>query len=110
MQLAIKKSPLNNATTFLWNGWADDGVSDPMKFDYNDFFTLAEAGSPLSGTSDYPLKALYLTDNTCRLAFGFEATGNETRRLPGIQTPADRCAARANGLQLFQLPQLYLHR
>lgn len=80
MQLAIKKSLLGNATSFMWNGWADDGVSDPEKFDYNDFFTLAEAGSPISGANDYPLKALYLVDNTCRLAFGFEPTGNE----PGV--------------------------
>jgi len=80
MQLAIKKSLLGNAASFMWNGWADDGVTDPERFDYNDSFTLAEAGSPLSGTSDYPLKALFLVDNTCRLAFGFEATGNE----PGV--------------------------
>ena len=78
MQLAIKKSVLNNASTFLWNGWADDGVKDPTMFDYNDFFTLTEAGSPISGVADYPLKALYLTDNTCRLAYGFEATSNMT--------------------------------
>jgi hypothetical protein len=80
IQLALKKSLLNNATTFLWNGWADDGVSDPTMFDYNDFFTLSDAGSPIKNSADYPLKALYLADNTCRLAFGFEPTGNE----PGV--------------------------
>ena len=77
IQLAIKKSLLSNASTFMWAGWADDGVKDPGKFDYNDVFTLAEAGSPLSGQADYPLKALSLVDNTCRLAFGFEPTGKE---------------------------------
>jgi len=80
MQLAIKKSLLNNASVFMWNGWADNGVMNPENFDYNDFFTLAEAGSPLGGTSNYPLKDLYLTDNTCRLPYGFDATGNE----PGV--------------------------
>ncbi len=80
IQLALKKSVINNASTFMWNGWADDGLKDPTQFDYNDFYTLSQAGSPIGGTSDYPLKDLYLTDNTCRLPFGFEATGNE----PGV--------------------------
>lgn len=80
IQLAIKKSMLDNATTFMWNAWADDGLRDPTEFDYNDFYTLAQAGSPLSGASDYPLKDLYLVDNTCRLAYGFEPTGSE----PGV--------------------------
>ena len=80
MQLALKKSVINNATTFMWNGWADDGLKDPTQFDYNDFYTLSQAGSPVGGTSDYPLKDLFLTDNTCRLPYGFEATGNE----PGV--------------------------
>jgi hypothetical protein len=77
MQLAIKKSVMDDAAAFLWNGWADDGVKDPTQFDYNDFFTLHEAGSPISGAADYPLKDLFLTDNTCRLAFGYEPTGGE---------------------------------
>ena len=77
IQLAIKKSLLGNASTFIWAGWADDGVKDPGKFDYNDVFTLAQAGSPISGQADYPLKELFLVDNTCRLSFGFEPTGNE---------------------------------
>jgi hypothetical protein len=74
IQLAIKKSLMNNASTFMWSAWADDGVIDPAKFDYNDQFTLSEAGSPISGAADYPLKALYLADNTCRLAYGYDET------------------------------------
>lgn len=77
IQLAIKKSLMNNAGTFMWSAWADDGVIDPAKFDYNDQFTLSEAGSPISGAADYPLKAVYLADNTCRLAYGYEPTGDE---------------------------------
>jgi hypothetical protein len=77
IQLAIKKSMLGNASTFMWVGWADDGAKDPAKFDYNDVFTLAEAGSHISGQTDYPLKGLFLVDNTCRLAFGFEPSGKE---------------------------------
>ncbi|MBI9045933.1 MAG: hypothetical protein JEZ06_15680 [Anaerolineaceae bacterium] len=82
IQLALKKSLLNNAATFMWNGWADDGVSDPTMFDYNDFFTLSEAGSPIKNSANYPLKDLYLVDNTCRLAYGFEPTGDEAGVCP----------------------------
>ena len=80
MQFAIKKALLNNASVFMWSGWADDGVKNPANFDYNDFFTPADAGSPIGGAANYPLKELYLTDNTCRLPYGFDATGNE----PGV--------------------------
>ncbi|BBB49542.1 hypothetical protein Pelsub_P2773 [Pelolinea submarina] len=76
MQLAIKKSLMSNASTFMWSAWADDGVIDPGKFDYNDQFTLNQAGSPLSGAADYPLKAIFLADNTCRLAYGYEETSD----------------------------------
>lgn len=77
MQLAIKKSLLENQVTFMWNGWADDGAIDPARLDYNDAFTFAEAGSPYSGVADYPVKSLFLVDNTCRLAYGFTPTGLE---------------------------------
>ncbi len=77
MQLAIKKSLLGNASVFMWSAWADDGIKNPVMFDPNDFLTQSEAGSPISGAGDYPLKALYLVDNTCRLPYGFEPTGRE---------------------------------
>jgi hypothetical protein len=41
----------------------------------------AQAGSPLAG-SNYPLKALYLVDNTCRWKYGFTPTGNEIGLCP----------------------------
>ena len=50
---------MSNASTFMWSAWADDGVIDPGKFDYNDQFTLTEAGSPISGAAEYPLKAIF---------------------------------------------------
>jgi hypothetical protein len=58
----------------------DGYVGEPAFFDYNDYFTSAEAGSPVSGSSTYPLKELALVDNTCRWSVGFEPTGNE----PGV--------------------------
>ena len=80
MQIAVKRSVMNNVSTFMWNAWADDGLKDASLFDYNDQFTLSEAGSPIGGANDYPLKAIYLADNTCRLAYGYEPTGSE----PGL--------------------------
>ena len=77
INLAIKKTLLDNKASFMWNGWADGGVMDPAKFDYNDTIALADAGSPYSGMTNYPVKALFLVDNTCRIAFGFTPTGLE---------------------------------
>jgi len=81
IQLAFKYSVLANATQFIWNGLADEGIRRSDWFDYNDHFTAAEAGSPLPAQSDlYPVKALSGFDNTCRDAFGFTPTGAE----PGL--------------------------
>jgi hypothetical protein len=80
VQLAVKRSLLGNPTSFLWSAWADDQVKASYKFDYNDFYTAAEAGSPIKGNANYPLKELAQMDSTCREAWGFKPTGNE----PGI--------------------------
>jgi hypothetical protein len=72
VQLAFKYSAIGNTPKFLWNGVADGGVRRPDWFDYNDHFTLAEAGSPFPTQSDfYPLNALWGVDNTCRDAYGY---------------------------------------
>jgi hypothetical protein len=81
IQLAFKYSAIGNAPIFLWNGLADFGVRRPDWFDYNDHFTQAEAGSPLTIQADYyPLQALFGLDNTCRDAYGFSPIGSE----PGL--------------------------
>jgi hypothetical protein len=81
IQLAFKYSLLSGATKFWWNALADGGVRNPAWFDYNDRFTQAEAGSPLTVQGElYPLKALYALDNTCRDPYGFTPTGAE----PGV--------------------------
>lgn len=71
LQIAVSRTLLNNVTEFLWSGWADKGVNDPGKFDYNDHFSPKEAGSPIKGDEAYPLAGLYSIDNTCRQPFGF---------------------------------------
>ena len=80
IQIAFKMSLLNHNQGFLWGIWASEGSENPAWFDYNDYFTLDEAGSPVGENSAYPLKALALLDNTCRSWFGFDPVGDE----PGI--------------------------
>ena len=80
IQLAVSKTILEDATEFLWGGWADKGVNDPGKFDYNDYFLFTEAGSPIKADKTYPLAALYSVDNTCRKPFGF----SPTESIPGM--------------------------
>ena len=74
IQVAFKHNVIASADTFLFGGWSDEGVKEAGWFDYNDHFTLAEAGSPLSNSSHYPLAALFSVDNTCRWGYGFEPT------------------------------------
>ena len=72
VDLAIHKPLIGSPVTFAWGVWADLGVKQPGWFAYNDYFTVEEAGSPISSNPNYPLKALHSLDNTCREAFGFE--------------------------------------
>jgi hypothetical protein len=80
VQIAVSWTLLEYPPEFLWGAWADNGLKDIAKFDYNDSMSLDEAGSPIKG-EDYPLKALFNLDNTCRLPFGFE---QETASYPGM--------------------------
>ncbi len=80
VQIAFKLSLLNNDNKFTWGAWADRSILNPAWYDYNDHFTAAEAGSPLTESADYPVKALYELDNTCRWGVGFTPTGSE----PGV--------------------------
>ena len=80
IQLAFLHSLIETDEYFLWAAWADEGAAEPGWMDYNDHFTLAEAGSPTQSHADYPLKALALVDSTCRWGFGFTPNGTE----PGV--------------------------
>ncbi len=82
VQFAFKKSW--SGSVFMIGPIADAGLKDPGKMDYNDRFTLAEAGSPIRGNPNYPLKALYAVDNVCRAAFGFHVTGYEPQLCPNL--------------------------
>jgi hypothetical protein len=88
VQIAFKRALINSSGHFLWGAWAmDPSMFHPGWFDYDDHFTAAQAGSPLVNDPNYPLKALYEVDNTCRWAVGFTPTGNEPGICPVPPTP-----------------------
>jgi len=80
IQFAFKKDFLDQQNSFLWSVWADLGLMDPARFDYNDYITLEQAGSPLEGDDYYPLKQIHTLDNTCRMGYGSALSGSE----PGL--------------------------
>jgi len=80
VQLAFKYSLIGNDGAFAYSGWADEGLSDPGAFDYNDAMTHDQAGSPYSGSSKYPIKELASVDTTCRWTYGYTPTTN----FPGV--------------------------
>jgi hypothetical protein len=65
---------------FVWRPLSDGASFSSRLYDLNVSFTLEQAGSPLKDNTNYPLKEVYAVDNTCRVASGYDATGNE----PGI--------------------------
>ncbi len=88
VQIAVSRSLLDNPIEFLWGAWADNGLKNATLFDYNDTMGPSEAGSPINTDEDYPLKALYNLDNTCRLPYGFEQMGASVRGMCITLPPA----------------------
>lgn len=88
VQFAFKQSW--SGSVFMLGVIADAGLKDPQKLDYVDRFPITEAGSPLRDNSNYPLKSLFLVDNTCRDAFGFEPTHYEPQGCPVPPTPTPK--------------------
>jgi hypothetical protein len=89
IQLAFKQSLIGSSSEFLWGVWADEGPQNAAFFDYNDHWSISEAGSPASNSSNYPLKELAMVDNSCRWGYGFTPTGTEPGAcfIPPTPTP-----------------------
>jgi hypothetical protein len=85
IQFAFKKSWAG--PVFMFGVLADAGLKDVSKLDYVDRFTEEQAGSPVRSNPNYPLKALYAVDNTCRQAVGFVPSGYEPMLCPKIVPP-----------------------
>jgi hypothetical protein len=88
VQFSFKKSW--SGTVFMLGVLADTNLKDPMKLDYVDRFSIADAGSSVRSNPNYPLKALFGVDNACREAFGFNATGYEPQLCPREAPAATR--------------------
>ncbi|HZM22686.1 MAG TPA: hypothetical protein VFC02_13140 [Anaerolineales bacterium] len=85
VQFAFKKSLVGSF--FMVGVVSDAGLKDISKFDYNDHFDEAEAGSPETSKMYYPLGTLYGVDNTCWEAFGIQTTGFEPKLCQPILQP-----------------------
>lgn len=62
---------------FMWSVWASSQELNPVAFNLHDRFTLEAAGSPTKTDPNYPIKVISEIDNSCRVPFGFSATGAE---------------------------------
>jgi hypothetical protein len=82
IEIAFKSSFIGGAKgKFIFSTWALVGLQDLTKFEFNDHFTKAEAGSPLKEDKDtYPIKGIWGVDNTARIPSGFVPGG----LMPGL--------------------------
>jgi hypothetical protein len=80
IQFAFKKSLAG--THFMLGVVADAGLKDISKFDYNDYFKEAAAGSSLKNNPYYPLGSIYALDNTCWEAYGIQPPSSEPKFCP----------------------------
>jgi hypothetical protein len=87
VQLAIKKGMVGGSR-FFWKAWADSGLADPAKFDFNDTMSEEQAGSPNENNKLYPVGDLNLMDSTCWIAYKYSATGKELGGCYQLQPPA----------------------
>lgn len=81
IEISVKRSVLGNPQKYLINMWAGNSLLDPALFDINDHYTHEQAGAADPGLDVfYPIKEVFEIDNSCRMAVGFEPTGQE----PGL--------------------------
>lgn len=81
IDIAFKPSLISDSVQFIWTVWTDDGPKEVKQYDYNDHYTLKEAGSPYKGQAEYPLKDLYQVDNTCRGIYNIISAPKEAQGL-----------------------------
>lgn len=86
VQFALKRSLVGNPPLYMVNMWTGHATLDPILFDYSDQYTHEQAGAADPGLPTfYPIKAVYEMDNSCRMAVGFQPTGNEPGLCPVLQ-------------------------
>jgi len=78
VEIAVKRSVLDNPKRYLINMWAGTSLLDPALFDISDHFTHEQAGAADKSLAIYyPIKEVFELDNSCRMAVGFQPTGKE---------------------------------
>ncbi len=81
VEISVKQSVLGNPKKYLINMWAGTSLLNPALFDLNDHFSHEQAGAADNGLQYYyPIKEVSEIDSSCRMAVGFQPTGQE----PGI--------------------------
>ncbi|GAP20460.1 hypothetical protein ADM99_00135 [Leptolinea tardivitalis] len=78
LQIAVAENLTGGKNSkFSWKPYTDGNPFPPTWYDIDDYFTMEQAGSAIVGDLDYPLKAVYTVDNTCRGLSGLTPSGNE---------------------------------
>ncbi len=81
IEIAVKRSLLGNPVLYLANMWTGHAMLDPALFDFSDHYTHDQAGAAdPEFPFFYPIKGVSELDSSCRIAVGFQPTGNE----PGL--------------------------
>ncbi len=100
VELAIKRSVLDNTFIYMVNMWTGHGNLDPATFDFSDHFTHEQAGAADPAYPVfYPIKSVHEIDNSCRMAVGFQPTGSEPG-LCAVLAPVAPVAPSGPGCQL----------
>ncbi len=97
-QIAFKNTLVDGVKgRFIWLPWADAGMQNWSLFEFNDHISFTQAGYPLKeDAQNYPLKALWGVDNTCRVPSGFTPNGT----MPGLcpnSAPAVESGSESSG-------------
>lgn len=100
VELAMKRSLMENTPEYLVNMWTGRSCLDPALFDFSDHYTHEQAGAADPEFPNfYPIQSVFELDNTCRMAVGFKPTGSE----PGlcqVRVPAGPSDPAEPGCQL----------
>ena len=70
VEIAFKQSLLENADTFRWWVWSDEGVQNYAGFEYHDFYSHEDAGDANETLEFFPVNQIYAVDNTCAVQWG----------------------------------------
>lgn len=70
-QIAVLNNMIGS-DQYVWRVWLEGEIFHPGWVEYNDHYSLVEAGSPYLYSPNYPLKELASLDNTCLHFYGGE--------------------------------------